>query len=187
MSIENDIHKIINFEKVALINVSREGTLVKGGNNSQLEAQKQKLNQEKIILNRQNNNNIIDNLIKHSNLISQNNKSELYKFNPRNLFIDYILNPQFLHLNNISKNNKSEIKTINFIASPNNEYLGHKQKRKKNKNTSSNENIIKILRDDKSNNTSPSSNNVVLDKINVILYLYNKLVFRRNKKFNIRN
>ena len=91
-------------------------------------------------------------------------------FNKRNIFIDYKFNSEFLYLTNISKNNKNETKKFNCISSPNNEYLGHKQKRKKNKNNSSNDNIIKILRDDKSNNTSPSSNNVVLDQINVILY-----------------
>ena len=179
MSFENnDSHKKINFEKIAHINVSGEGTLIRGRNNTQIERPKQELNQEnKIYFSRQNINQTLNNLIKQSNLISQNYKNELNKFNTRNIFIDYMFNPELLHLN-ISKNYKNEIKKFNFISSSNNEYLGNKQKRKKNKNNSSNEIIIKIPRDDKSNNTSPSSNNVVLDQINVILYLYNKLVFR---------
>jgi hypothetical protein len=170
MSFENyDTHKKINFEKIALINVSGEGTFIKG-NSSQNDTQKKKLKQENNNLIRASNNTYIDNLIRSSNIISQNYKNELSKFNKRNIFIDYKFNSQFLYLTNISKNNKNETKKFNCISSPNNEYLGHKQKRKKNKNNSSNDNIIKILRDDKSNNTSPSSNNVVLDQINVILY-----------------
>ena len=99
MSFENyDTHKKINFEKIALINVSGEGTFIKG-NSSQNDTQKKKLKQENNNLIRASNNTYIDNLIKSSNIISQNYKNELNKFNTRNIFIDYMFNPELLHLN----------------------------------------------------------------------------------------
>ncbi len=192
-----DSHKTINFEKIAKIQSSVEGILIR---------KPKEIHSEKI---NQNNNNflnprlILENLIQSSKKYNENIKGQI-KFNKsRKFLIDYSLNREYLDLNSFTKNNKNKLKNINFTPFQNNDQLlGHKKQRNEiiNKNKDNifnnkieqiNDNIIKIPREDKSNNTTPSSSNGDLDqinhKVNIFYYIFQNLAEIRNLLLEIDN
>ena len=171
-----DSHKTINFEKISKIQVSVEGILIKKQNEIHKENNNLKTNRYYYNLLKPNYRLSLEKLIKSS----ENKRGQLNYFNPRKIFIDYSLNKEYIELNSKIKNNKSETKNISFNPFINNQFLGNKQKRevKKKNNIINNkreqikENKIKNQKEDKSNNTSPSSNNVDLDQINQKVNLF---------------
>ncbi len=171
-----DSHKTINFEKISKIQVSVEGILIRKQIEIPKENNKLKINNYNYNLLKPNYHLSLEKLIKSSD----NKRGQLNCFNPRKIFIDYSLNKEYIELNSKIKNNKSETKNISFNPFINNQFLGNKQKRevKKKNNIINNkreeikENKIKNQKEDKSNNTSPSSNNVDLDQINQKVNLF---------------
>ena len=171
-----DSHKTINFAKISKIQVSVEGILIRKQNEIHKENNNLKTNRYYYNLLKPNYRLSLEKLIKSS----ENKRGQLNYFNPRKIFTDYSLNKEYIELNSKIKNNKSDTKNINFNPFINNQFLGNKQKRevKKKNNIINNkreqikENKIKNQKEDKSNNTSPSSNNVDLDQINQKVNLF---------------
>ena len=171
-----DSHKTINFEIISKIQVSVEGILIRKQNEIHKENNNLKTNRYYYNLLKSNYRLSLEKLIKSS----ENKRGQLNYFNPRKIFTDYSLNKEYIELNSKIKNNKSDTKNISFNPFINNQFLGNKQKRevKKKNNIINNkreqikENKIKNQKEDKSNNTSPSSNNVDLDQINQKVNLF---------------